>query len=142
MVDVIGQVEAAALLATLDEHHAARMRQVLLLQGANRRQGAEYGITVVGAAAAVELAIPDHGFPRGQTVTPAIELGLLVQVAVEQDGVVVAAFDLAEKHRRAAGQPDDVHRHALDGLLTTPLGEELRRLVHVAVFLPVRIEAG
>ena len=55
MVDVVGQVVAARLLAGLDHHDAARARQLLLLQRLQRGQAGIDRIAVVGAAAAVEL---------------------------------------------------------------------------------------
>ena len=49
------------------------VRDPLFLQRANRRQGTKYCITIVGAAATVELAVLDDG---------------LVIVTVEQDDIV------------------------------------------------------
>ena len=59
-----GQVDAAALFAGLDQHDAAGVRDLLRVQRADRRERAEHRVAVVGAAAAVELAVADHGLPR------------------------------------------------------------------------------
>ncbi len=84
------------------------------LGGLDREQGGERGVAVVGAAPAVEPIALDHRRPRPETVAPAGELGLLVEVAVEQHGAVgerrVGGRDLAHDHRAAAGDPLHVDR--------------------------------
>ena len=102
-VDVVGEVRAAAFLARLDQHHAAGVRHALLAQGANGGQRGKEGIAIVRAAAAVELAVAQHGGPRVEAVRPAGELGLLVEVAIEQHAIVALSRHLDEDQRRAPG---------------------------------------
>ena len=52
--DVGGQVVAAALLARLDQNHAARVRDALPHERCERGERSENRIAVVRAAAAVE----------------------------------------------------------------------------------------
>ena len=66
----MGQVETAAFLAALDQDDAMRVRDALFLQSANGCQRTEGRVAVVGAAAAVELAVLDDGFPRTQDPRP------------------------------------------------------------------------
>ena len=101
-LDVVGQVVAPALLAGLDQHDAARVRDLLRLQQPDRRQRREHGVAVVGAAAPVELPVANDRFPGRQPVGPAGELRLLVHVPVQQHGVRAVARNLAEEERRAA----------------------------------------
>ena len=69
-------------------------------------EGGEGGVAVVGAAPAVEAVAVMHRRPRTEAVVPAGHLRLLVEVAVEDDGVVGVAVaergDLAHHDRRAA----------------------------------------
>src|SRR5690606_18996955 len=76
-VDVRGQIRAAAFLAGLDQDHAARVRDALVGERAQRAQRAEHRVAVVRAAAAVELAVAEHRRPRGEAFGPTGELGLL-----------------------------------------------------------------
>ena len=62
------------------------------LDGAEAGEG---GVAVVGPAPAVQAVALPHRQPRSEAVPPAGHLGLLVEVAVEQDRVV----------RVAAGRP-------------------------------------
>ena len=59
-IDVVREVGTAAFLAGLDQDHAARMRHTLLAQCTDGRQRGEEGVAVVGAAAAIELAVAQH----------------------------------------------------------------------------------
>ncbi len=139
-VDVVGQVEAAAFLAALDDDDAVRMRDALFLQRANSGERPECCVAVVGAAAAVQLAVLDDGLPRVEIVIPAAELGLLVVVAIEQDDFVRVAGNVDEQHRRASLDAHDLDRHVLDRLRLAPGLEHLHGRFHVAVLLPVRVE--
>ena len=86
-LEVGGQVGRAALLAGLDQHDAAGVGAAGLLHRLDGGEGRERRVAVVGPASAVEPAVLDDGRPRPQPLPPAVHLGLLVQVAVEQDGV-------------------------------------------------------
>ena len=87
-LDVGGQVGAAALLAGLDEHDAAGVGAAGGLHRLDGGEAGEGGVAVVGPAPAVEPVALEHRRPRAEALAPAGHLGLLVEVAVEQDGVV------------------------------------------------------
>ena len=95
------------------------MRGCAHLLRLERLHGGDAGVdrvAVVGAAAAVELAVLVLGRPGPEVAAPAGELGLLVQVAVHQHGLRrgrLGRRDLEEQHRRAARQPHDLERQAL-----------------------------
>ena len=101
-IDVGGQVGAAAFFARLDQDDATRMGNLLLAQRADRGNGREQRIAVVGTAAAVQLPVADHRRPRVETVRPAGELRLLVEVPVHQHAIVHVTRDVDQQHRRAA----------------------------------------
>jgi hypothetical protein len=97
-LEVGREVVAAALLAAFDEDRHARVRPLLLLQRAQRRQGAEHRVAVVRAAPAVELAALDHRRPRPEPFAPAGHFGLLVEVAVDQHIAFAFSFDFDVQH--------------------------------------------
>ncbi len=86
-LDVRRQIDAAALLARLDQEHAARMRNFLRLEGGDGRERGENRVAVVRRTAAVEPPVANHRLPGTEPVLPAGEFRLLVEVAVEQDGL-------------------------------------------------------
>ena len=141
-VHVVRQIEAAALLAALDQHQAARMRQPGLLQRGDGRQRAEAGVAVVRPAAPVQLAIADHGLPRPKPGRPAVELRLLVVVAVEQHVALAAAAGrhVAQEQRRPLGQGDDALLEPPHPAPRHPAGQMLRRGLHMPERLPIRLE--
>src|SRR5580698_5170203 len=142
-LDVRRQVDAAALLARLDEHDAARVRDIVRLQRRDGRERGEDGIAVVGGASAIQAAVAEHRLPGSETLLPAGEFGLLVEMAVEQYGVapsVTLRRHLDEDQRRAAREPRDAQGQSGDGLTPGPLGHELDRALHMAMPFPVRIE--
>jgi hypothetical protein len=99
VIEVGGQVIAAALFAALDEHDAAGVLAAGLLQRAQRRDAGEDRITVIGAAATVELVVPNDGLPGAEALVPTLHLGLLVEVTIEQDDIVLAGL------RGVGGEP-------------------------------------
>ena len=117
-----GQVGAPALLAGLDDDDAPGMRHSLGLErlhGGERREGR---VTVVGRAPTVEAVATADRRPRAQAIAPAHHLRLLVEVAVQEDGLVGGPRDLHQEDRRPARQPDDLHLEALDRALASPAG--------------------
>ena len=134
------QVVAAALFAAFDQQRAARMRQPLGLQRGNRRKRRETGVAVVRAASTVEPTVPEHRLPRPKPRVPALELRLLVVVAVEQHVAVAAASDFAEQHRRSIRQRHDALRQALHRAFRHPVAQMLHGRLHVPEGLPVRLE--
>ena len=144
VVDIGGQVVAAGFLAGLDQHHAARMRSALCLQRHHRGQRTVDRVAIVGATAAVQAVAFHHRFPSALAFVPAGHLRLLVQVAVEQDAVVVATAircrHLDEDQRRAAFQAHHFQCHARHVLRARPGLHQRHRLLHVPVLHPVGVE--
>ena len=140
----MGQVVAAGLLAGLDQDHAARMRDVLVLQRCDGSERAEHGIAVVGAAAAVELVALDQRHPGAEALEPAGHLRLLVEMAVEQHRLLAGAArrHLDQDHRRPSLEPDDLQRGAgkAGNLLAGIALEHADGVLHVAMGLPGRVE--
>ncbi len=144
VIDVGRQVEAAALFAGFDEHHAAVVGDALLLERGDGGERGVGGVTVVGAAAAIELVALAHGDPRALALVPTLHLRLLVAVPVKQRRAVVATAaegrDLDEDHRRALLDAHDLHGHVLQRMLGAPATDVLDRRVEVSVLGPLRIE--
>ncbi|KAG1181638.1 hypothetical protein G6F35_015843 [Rhizopus arrhizus] len=90
-VHVRQQVIAAGFFTGLDDAHAARTRNALLVQRHDGGQRGVHGVAVIRAAAAIQLAVFVLGCPRAQARAPAREFRLLVQVTVQQHGVAVVA---------------------------------------------------
>jgi hypothetical protein len=135
-----GQVEGAALLAGLDQHHAARVRNALGLEGLDGAEGGEGRVAVVRAAATVELALLDVRHPGSEALAPALHLRLLVEVTVQQHRAGCRAGDLHQDHGRTAIELDHLDREALDGALAAPVRDQVHRLLHVPMRGPVRVE--
>ncbi|MNV30558.1 hypothetical protein D3C71_1218310 [compost metagenome] len=120
------------------------MGQALFLQCQHGGQRAEHRITIVGAAATVQLVPAQHRYPRAQVCIPAGHFRLLVQVAVQQDGVL-AGFsagggDFQQDQRGAAFQA-----HHLDGQARQVLGagpgfHQGHGLVHITIGDPIGVE--
>ena len=104
VLEVRGEVGAAALLARLDEdEHAA----VAAARRHQARHGGERRVAVVGRSPAVEQVALAHRLVRAEAVAPLAERRLLVHVAVDDDGVPRTAV-VDEQHRGAARQRDDL----------------------------------
>jgi hypothetical protein len=147
VLDVVGQVGAAALLAALDQHDAAAVRPAGPLHGLDGGERGEHGVPVVGAAPAVEAALDLHRLPWAEAVPPAVHGRLLVEVAVEQDGVVGCDVagpgpergDLQPQHRRPVGEADHVDGQPghVPGLAPCP--GQLDRPIHVTGLGPTGV---
>ena len=111
-----------------------------------RGQRPEHRVAVIGAAAAIKLVAFDPRDPRPVPLGPADHLRLLVEMAVEQHRIGIAAGaaggHLDQHQRRAAGQPDDLERRAgqRGDPRSRPALEQLDGIVHIAVLGPLRIE--
>ena len=144
VVDVGGQVRAARLLAGLDHPDAAGVAAALGLHRLDGGEGGEHGVPVVGAATPVQAAVGQHRLPRAEPVAPGQHRWLLVEVAVEQDGVVVerrvARRHLEPQERAATVQPDHLDLEALHVALLAPLAGQLDDVVEVPVLGPVGVE--
>ena len=120
-------------------------RQPAGLRGLDREQRRERGVAVVGAAAAVEPVALDHRRPRAEAVAPAGHLRLLVEVAVEQHGVVgrPRVGGAGSPSRSAGVRPGSswtsTVRPAI-GRGRAPVADQLDGRVHVAVRVPVGVE--
>jgi hypothetical protein len=144
VVDVSRQIVGTGFLAGLDQDHAAGVRQTLFLQRENGGQRAEDCVAVVGTAAAVQLVTAQHRLPRTEVIVPAGHFRLLVQVTVEQHGVV-AGFraggrDFQEDQRGAAFQADHFDQQAGDVLRLGPALHQVDGLIHVAIGDPIGVE--
>jgi hypothetical protein len=113
----------------------------LRLERLDRGERAERRVAVVGGASTVEPIVATDRRPRAEALAPARHLGLLVEMAVEEDGVVGVTRHLHQQHRRPAGQPHDLHLETLDGTLARPSRRELHGPIQVAVRLPLLVEA-
>src|SRR5579872_6079592 len=140
MVDVRRQVEAAALLACLDNDDASRMRNPLLFQRGDRAQAREHRVAVVGGTAPVEAVAFELRRPCIEVGAPAGHFGLFVHMAIEQDTIVSLAGNLHEEQRRALRKPDHLERRAFRQMRSRPFFEARNNLVHMAVRLPFGIE--
>ena len=116
------------------------MRDALRLQRADRGQRGERRIAIVGAAAAIELAVLVQRIPRSVALSPAGHLRLLVQVAVEQHRAVSGPGDVEIQQRGAARQADDFDRQSPHRLLLHPCMREPDDTLDVAMTFPLRIE--
>ena len=139
-IDVGRQVGAAAFFACFDQHDAAGVGNLLLAQRADRGNGRKERIPVVGATAAIELAVTDHGGPRFEAVGPPRELRLLVEVPVHQHAVVHVARDVDHQYRRAAVEPQHLDLGAGRRLRLGPAHHQLDGGFHVPMRFPVRVE--
>src|SRR5215469_127874 len=108
VIDVVRQVVAAGLFARLDQNDATRMRYSLLLQRQQRTERPEHRVPVIGTAAAVELVAFETRDPGAVPLRPPYHLRLLVEMAIEQHGVLIPAGNLDENDRSAPRQPDDL----------------------------------
>ncbi len=147
-VHVGQQVVGAAFLAGLDQADDARVRELLALERGNGGDAGVHGVAVVGAAAAIQPAVLVLRRPRAEVLAPAAEFGLLVQVAVHQDGLgrhvaralATAGRHFAAQHRRAALEPDHFESQALHLLRLDPGRGVAHNGVDVAVLRPLRVE--
>ncbi len=109
-----------------------------------REQRAEYGVTVISAAATIQTTVANHRRPRREPFGPAGELRLLVHVAVHEHAVlavlVAGRRHVDEQQRRAPGQAHDFGFHAGQGIGLAPLTHQLRGRIHVTVFFPLLVE--
>ncbi len=144
VVDIGWQVVAARLFTGFDQHHAAGVRQALGLQRQHGGQRAEDGVAVIGAAAAIQLVAAQDRGPRAEVVVPAGHFRLLVQVAVEQDGVVAGlgagGRNFQEDQRGTAFQAHHFNLQAGQLLGPGPVLHQRDRLFHVAVLHPIGVE--
>ena len=70
LLDVRGQVGAAALLGRFDEHDAPRVGEPGELRRLDGEQRGERGVAVVGAASAVQPVALEHRLPRAEVLAP------------------------------------------------------------------------
>ena len=86
--------------------------------GLDRGEAGERRVAVVGATPAVEAITFEHRRPRAEPVAPAVHLRLLVEMAVEDHGVVrrrvAEGRHLDDDHRRAARELVHLDRRTLD----------------------------
>ena len=142
-LDVGGQIGAAALLAGLDQHDAARVREPGPARPRSRsatRRSRSRRRRRRGRRA----GRPRSPASTGRAPRASRHLGLLVEVAVEQHGVVgraaVGGRDLHEDHRREPGDLVDLERQPGNRAGPAPVGQQIDRPLHVPELLPVRLE--
>ncbi len=134
------EIEAAAFLASLDNHDASRVLDRVGLQRTNRTEAREHRIAVVGTAATVQTIAFAHRIPWAEPFAPSRHLGLLVHVSIEQHAIVRVAGDFHEQQRRASFEAHDLQLHVADRLAARPILEARDDAVHVAVRFPIAIE--
>ena len=131
------QVGAAALLARLNEDEDAAAAAARRQQA---RHGGKHRVAVVGGPPAVEKVAFAHGLVRAEPTAPLAERWLLVQVAVEDDGLARAAV-VDQQHGGAARQVHDLDLER-GVLVACPCRQELGGLADGAALGPVRVEGG
>ncbi len=139
------EVGAARLLTGLEHADAARPGRALLGQRPHRGHRRGQRVPVVGAPAAVQTGAVVHRLPSGAALGPPVALGLLVEVPVEQDGLLrgrALARYLEEDQRRASGRAQDLHPQAGQRYVPQPRGRRVDGPVEVAVGLPVGVVRG
>src|SRR6266851_1596880 len=141
MLNIMRQVETAALFASLDDDDASRMRNRMRLQRTDRAETREHRVPIVGAAAAIKTIALEHRIPRAETSTPTGHLRLLVHVPIEQHAIFGVTGNIREQQRRAARESHNFHRHPLQRLAARPILEARDRAIHVPMRLPVAIES-
>ncbi len=137
VLDVGGEVGAAALLGGLDEDEDPALAAA---GGEEAGDCGEGGIAVVGGAAAVELVAVADGFEGVEALAPGAERRLLVHVPVTEDGIA-GPLVVDEEDRGASRQLDDLHIKCCI-LIDDPITEELGGLQDVPVLGPVGVEGG
>src|SRR5262245_1880906 len=119
------------------------MGPLFFVQGAKRGERCKDRIAIVRAAAPIELAVGDERVPRPVAVAPADHLGLLVEVAVHQHGLLRRALerrDFDQEERRAPVKAHHLELHSRHRVLAAPIRGELHRGVDIAVFPPGLVE--
>ena len=94
--------------------------KLLRLDRAHGGNGGEDGVAVVGAAAAVQLAVAQYRRPRTQPFFPSHHGRLFVEMAVHQHGRGGIAVDLHEEEGRAAVELAGLDAKTRNGLLLDP----------------------
>ena len=141
--DVERQVRATRLLAGLNQHDAACMRHLVRLQSFDSGQRSERCIAIICTSAPIQAFAAHHGSPRPQALFPTAELGLLVQVAIQQHRVCAGGScsrDLHPDDGRATFQAHDLHRQSADRTRAAPVRDQLRCTVHVSMLTPLSIK--
>jgi len=116
------------------------------LQGLHRCDAGVDRIAIIGAAAPIQLAVFVNRGPRAKVIAPAVELGLLVQVAIHQHRLArtiagrTRGGDLKKHDRCAPRQLDDFERQSIYFLRFDPLRGPVQYGGDVAVGGPVGIE--
>ena len=142
-IDVRQQVAGARFLAGFDQPHHAGVGNVLRFERCNGRDAGVDRIAIVGAAAAIQLVAHDLGRPRPQVGTPAVKLGLLVHVAIQQNGFSAGGAGsghLKHQHRCAPRQAHHLQGQTRDFLRFDPRGRVQQHLVQPTVRRPLRVK--
>src|SRR5215475_13753134 len=118
------------------------MRDSLRLQRADRGQGGEHGVAVVGAATTVELPVFEQRVPRSVAWTPTYHLRLFVEVSVQQHGAItlVGARHVEIEQGSASRQADDFQREPAHALLSDPRFGEPDDAFDMTISLPCSSE--
>src|SRR5207245_11653187 len=93
-LDVGRQISRAALLATFDDHHDARVWCLLLLHRPHGRDRCEDRVSIVRATAPVELPVAPDRRPRSEAGFPPFEGWLFVAVTVHENRLGPVSVDL------------------------------------------------
>src|SRR6185312_17303934 len=96
------KIDAAAFFRRLDQQDASRERHALRFESGDGCERAEDRIAIVRCATAIQLAFAQHGLPGAEARHPTGELGLLVEVAIEQHRSRKLAGNIDQQYGRAA----------------------------------------
>ena len=144
-IEIKRQIITAAFLTGFDQADTARPRHTLIVQRDNGGERGEYRVAVIGAATAIQLAVLKQWCPRPKVGAPAGHLRLFVEVAVEQDGLVVAAFsggrNVKKQHGCAIALAYHFHGQPRDILRGNPGARLLDGGIQKTMFGPVRVKA-
>ena len=135
-VHVRHQVGRATFFAGLDQAHDARVGTTLGLNGLYGRDAGVHRVTIVGSTTAIQLAVHHLRSPRTQVAAPTVELGLLVQVAIHQNGLVRGRRGCAILTRRG-GQFKEQNRCARTALGVVQSDDFAAQAGHVLGLHPI-----
>lgn len=114
----------------------------MYLESLDGQHGAVGRVSIVSSPSAIKFPIPDDRNAGPKSFVPACEWGLLVIVAVEEDGFVEITFDFGEDDGAELLDFDDLGFGSFDFELLHPVSDVLGGFFEEAVALPIRIKVS